>query len=80
MLRRTFDAVARISPKFRRSITRIWYEMLVVLDRDTEIRYMNYGYSGLSPAANEITLNDLEQVDRYCIRLYQHIAGAVEAH
>lgn len=77
MLRQTFDAVARISPKFRRSVTRIWYEMLAVLDRDPKITYMNYGYSDLSPA-NETKLNEHEQMDRYAIRLYQHVAGAID--
>jgi len=78
MLRRTLDTVARISPGFRRFMMRIWYETLVVLDRDRDLTFMNYGYSGLSPTANEITLNDGEQADRHCIQLYHHVAGAID--
>jgi SAM-dependent methyltransferase len=78
VLRRTFDAVARVSPLFRRFMMRSWYEMLVVLDRDRDLTFMNYGYSGLSPTANEITLNGEEQADRYGIQLYHHVAGAID--
>ncbi|HVS80920.1 MAG TPA: hypothetical protein VHE60_04235, partial [Pyrinomonadaceae bacterium] len=66
MLRQTFDVVARVSPQFRRFMMKSWYETLVVLDRDSDITYMNYGYSGLDTSANEIALNDGEQANRYC--------------
>lgn len=78
MLRQTFDVVARISPEFRRLMMRFWYETLVVLDRDRDITYMNYGYSSLGPDANEIPLNNGESVNRYCIQLYNHIAGGID--
>ena len=77
MLRRTFDALARVSPPFRRLIMRTWYETLVMLDREGDITFMNYGYSGLDPDASEIPLSDREQVNRYCIQLYHHVAAAI---
>ena len=77
-VRRTFDAVARLSPKFRRLMMRTWYEALVLLDRDKDITFMNYGYSSLSPAENELTLSDAEQTNRYSIQLYHHLAGAID--
>ena len=51
MLRQSLDAVARISPRFRRRMMRTWYEFLVVLDRNKDITFMNYGYCGLGTAA-----------------------------
>jgi SAM-dependent methyltransferase len=78
MIRRTLDLLARLSPDFRRALVKLWYETLVVLDRDREIAFMNYGYSGLGPTANEMSLSDQEQVDRYCIQLYQQVAGAID--
>ena len=77
MLRRTFDALARVSPPFRRLMMRTWYETLVMLDREGDITFMNYGYSGLDPDASEIPLSDREQVNRYCIQLYHHVAAAI---
>ncbi len=78
MLRRTFDVAARVSPKFRRLMMKSWYETLVVLDRERDITFMNYGYSGLDSSANEISLNDGEQANRYCIQLYHHVAAAID--
>jgi SAM-dependent methyltransferase len=78
MLRRTFDAAARVSPKFRRLMMKSWYETLVVLDRERDITFMNYGYSGLGSSPNEISLNDGEQANRYCIQLYHHVAAAID--
>lgn len=78
MLRRTFDAAARVSPKFRRLMMKSWYETLVVLDRERDITFMNYGYAGLDSAPSEIPLNDGEQANRYCIQLYHHVAAAID--
>ncbi len=78
MLRRTFDVAARVSPKFRRLMMKSWYETLVVLDRERDITFMNYGYSGLDSSPGEISLNDGEQANRYCIQLYHHVAGAID--
>ncbi|HVS82210.1 MAG TPA: class I SAM-dependent methyltransferase [Pyrinomonadaceae bacterium] len=78
MLRRTFDVMARASPQFRRLMMKSWYETLVVLDRERDIIFMNYGYSGIDESANEIALNGGEQVNRYCIQLYHHVAAAID--
>jgi SAM-dependent methyltransferase len=78
MLRQTFDVVARVSPRFRRLMMKSWYETLVVLDRERDIVFMNYGYSGIDERENEITLDDGEQVNRFCIQLYHHVAAAID--
>jgi ubiquinone/menaquinone biosynthesis C-methylase UbiE len=78
MLRRTFDVAARVSPKFRRFMMKSWYETLVVLDRERDITFMNYGYSGIDSSPHEISLNDGEQANRYCIQLYHHVAAAID--
>src|SRR5258707_1459934 len=78
MLRRTFDVAARVSPQFRRFMMKSWYETLVVLDRERDITFMNYGYSGLDNSTSEISINDGEQANRYCIQLYHHVAAAID--
>jgi ubiquinone/menaquinone biosynthesis C-methylase UbiE len=78
MLRQTFDVAARVSPKFRRLMTKSWYETLVMLDRQRDITFMNYGYAGLDKPAIEIALNEGEQTNRYCIQLYHHVAAAID--
>jgi ubiquinone/menaquinone biosynthesis C-methylase UbiE len=78
MLRQTFDWIARMSPGLRRRMIKIWYELLVVIDRDQDITYMNYGYSSLDANETEIVLDDGQQVNRYSIQLYRHVAGAID--
>ena len=77
MLRQTFDVVARVSPQFRRLMMKSWYETLVVLDRQRDITFMNYGYSCLN-GAGDLPLRDNEQENRYCIQLYHHVAAAID--
>jgi ubiquinone/menaquinone biosynthesis C-methylase UbiE len=77
MLRRTFDVAARASPKFRRLMMKSWYETLVVLDRERDITFMNYGYSDLN-GSGDLPLRDNEQENRYSIQLYHHVAAAVD--
>ena len=78
MLRQTLDSLALFSPRFRRVMMRTWYESLVVLDREKQITFMNYGYAELEPGENRLTLRDEEDVNRYAIQLYHHVAGAID--
>ena len=78
MLRQALDSLALFSPTFRRVMMRTWYESLVVLDRDKQITFMNYGYSEIDPDKNGLKLNDEESVNRYAIQLYHHVAGAID--
>ena len=78
MLRQTLDAAARVSPRFRRLMMKTVYESLVVIDREREITYMNYGYSELDGASGDLPLREVEQENRYCIQLYHHLAAAID--
>ena len=78
MLTKIFDVAVRISPRLGRAMIRFWYQMLVVLDRQREITFMNYGYADLGPNANGLALNDGERDNRYCIQLYHHVAASVD--
>ena len=78
MLKKAFDWIARMSPGLKRRIVKLWYELLVVIDRDRDITYMNYGYSSLDANGTEMVLDEREQINRYSIQLYRHIAGAID--
>ncbi len=56
-------------------MVRSWYQMLVVLDREREISFMNYGYADIDPSTKELMLSDGEGENRFCIQLYQLVAG-----
>jgi ubiquinone/menaquinone biosynthesis C-methylase UbiE len=78
MLTKIFEFAMRISPRLSRAMIRFWYQMLVVIDRQREITFMNYGYANLDPSANGLALNEAERDNRYCIQLYHHVAAAVD--
>src|SRR5215831_1065615 len=78
MLRQTLDAAARFSPRFRRFMMKSVYESLVILDRNREITYMNYGYADLDASPTELPLTDVERENRYSIQLYHHVATAID--
>jgi ubiquinone/menaquinone biosynthesis C-methylase UbiE len=78
MLRQSLDALARFSPRFRRLMMRTWYESLVVIDRQKQISFMNYGYAELDSSRDPLALSDEEQLNRYAIQMYHHVAGAID--
>jgi ubiquinone/menaquinone biosynthesis C-methylase UbiE len=78
MLTKIFEFAMRISPRLSRAMIRFWYQMLVVIDRQREITFMNYGYAELDPGAKGLDLNDGERDNRYCIQLYHHVAAPVD--
>src|SRR2546425_6243399 len=78
MLTNIFNRAIHISPRLGRAMIRSWYQMLVVLDREREISFMNYGFADIDPSAKELKLSDTENENRFCIQLYHHVAGAVD--
>jgi ubiquinone/menaquinone biosynthesis C-methylase UbiE len=78
MLRQSLDALARVSPRFRRLMMRTWYESLVVMDRQKQITFMNYGYADLDSSRDPLVLSDEEKLNRYAIQLYHHVVGAID--
>src|ERR1043165_8445080 len=78
MLRQPLHALARFSPRFRRMMMRSWYEALVVIDRQKQISFMNYGYADLDPAKSSLTLQDEDEANRYAIQMYHYVAGAID--
>ena len=67
MLRQTFDWIARKSPSLKRRMIKIWYELLVIIDRDRDITFMNYGYAEPT-RLQTCRLAPEEEAERYCNR------------
>src|SRR3954463_4200727 len=78
MIRQSLDALARFSPTFRRVMMRTWYESLVVLDREKQITFMNYGYAALDGDGSIVELRDEDAANRYAIQLYHQVASALD--
>jgi len=65
ILNKTLDLALRISPRLKRSLVRIWYELMSALDKEELLVYMNFGYVDLNPDAKEIELRDGDEKNRY---------------
>ncbi len=77
-LMRMLEGVYRVFPAVRRTVYRAWYHHLTGLDKAAEATFTNYGYAPLDPGTREPDLREEDEVNRYCIQLYHHVAGAVD--
>jgi SAM-dependent methyltransferase len=59
----------------REWIFRVWYWYINKSDKNAEILFMNFGYTGTSPA---IILDTHDEYNRYSIQLYHYMASAIE--
>lgn len=64
-------------PKARQALTRSTYEYVSVLDKDDTILFMNYGYADLDPDIPSIRLSPQDDIVRYEIQLYHHLAAFI---
>jgi len=65
-----------VSPQFKRLLWRRWYQYLAGY-RQSEWRFMNYGYTSLREGEPTLALQPDDEPNRYSIQLYHHVASAV---
>jgi len=56
----------------RKPMWQIWHKLLIRLDKDVSVHFMNYGYDDPSQK-NPIQLKKEDEPNRYCIQLYDHV-------
>jgi ubiquinone/menaquinone biosynthesis C-methylase UbiE len=61
--------------KFPSWVFRGLYRLLDTLDKDQQLVFMNYGYT---EPGKMIDLEGKDEINRYCIQLYHHIAEMVD--
>jgi ubiquinone/menaquinone biosynthesis C-methylase UbiE len=55
----------------REGLFRIWYWYVSKADKNAEVLFMNYGYSD---NGQKVSLEDSNEINRYSIQLYNHLA------
>ena len=75
LLIRIFGLVS-LSQNLKRIVMRMWYQNMGRFDKDSQITFMNYGYANSN--AGKIKLKSADEKDRYCIQLYNHVAGSLD--
>ncbi len=64
-----------MSFSFRDNLFRILYWLVNKLDKDADIRFMNFGFSDKDQV---ISINEQNESDRYSIQLYHHLISETE--
>jgi ubiquinone/menaquinone biosynthesis C-methylase UbiE len=80
MLAQLFDTACIVSPTLRRLLIRKWFHYLSHSDIEVIMPFMNLGYASLDPNDEPLNLLGRDAAHRYCIALYQHVAGAIDLH
>ena len=70
------DNYCEFPTALRRPMWRIWHNLLIRFDKDSTVNFMNYGYAGLN-GDKPIELMQKDEVNRYCIQLYDHVVNSV---
>lgn len=65
-------------PRLRQLLTRLSYECISILDRDTNALFLNCGYAHVAPSAVPLELSAEDEKYRYSIQLYHHIASSID--
>jgi SAM-dependent methyltransferase len=72
---RILDLIYSLSPGTGRMLVKLWYRFMTHLDKEADMVFMNYGFA---EAGSQLELLGEDEVNRYCIQLYHHVASGVE--
>ncbi|GCE21629.1 class I SAM-dependent methyltransferase [Dictyobacter kobayashii] len=79
MIAQLFDMACNLSPNVRRFLIKHWFQYLSVLDKEALMVFMNLGYAPTHTDKEQSpALAGRDEINRYCIQMYHHVAGAVE--
>jgi ubiquinone/menaquinone biosynthesis C-methylase UbiE len=74
MLGKLFVALCRV-PYLKKKLWGGWYDYLARSHQATDWTFMNYGFQ--EDSQPPLALESKDEKDRYCIQLYNHVAGAI---
>ncbi len=77
MLTNLYSKLCAIHPGFRKFSRKQMYQLLAMGYTKSDWKFMNYGYSPLDESLKPI-LHAEDEINRYCIQLYHHVANAVD--
>lgn len=80
MLTQFFDLgwnVGEKHPALKRPLVRSWYQLISNLDRNGNIRLLNYGYAGMEGNGGILSLEEQYLINRFQVQLYHRVAGGV---
>ena len=70
MISELFEQISARSPRLKRWMWRVWYDLLAYTCRDPTWTFMNFGYRHSDPAIEVLPLLPEDEPDRSAIQLY----------
>lgn len=77
MLASQYTKLCDLYPRFRKFSRKQMYQLMALGYPKPDWTFMNYGYSP-QDASQIPVLHEDDEINRYCIQLYHHVASAVE--
>lgn len=77
MITSLYARMCALNPWFRKFSRKQMYQLMAIGFPKPDWKFMNYGYSP-QDASQIPALQSEEEINRYCIQLYHHVANAVE--
>jgi SAM-dependent methyltransferase len=74
----TERGISIAGPRVNQALWRVTYEYLAARLPLPEWAFMNYGYTAVAPDTDSLELAASDEADRFCIQLYERVAGAVD--
>ena len=72
------DIFREMPPKLRGFLYKHWYQFVARTYQRADWKFMNYGYAPLDGHAGKPELDQDDEVNRFYIQLYNHVASAVD--
>lgn len=76
-MKKVVEKYAELPAIIRKPFWKIWHKLLISLDKTNEVTFMNYGFEG-DIADKRPDLMEKDEVNRYCIQLYNHVVQPVK--
>lgn len=76
MLTKLVMRLKALTPQLERGVMKYWYQYAAKRIQRPDWVFMNFGYAEMADEA-ALQLPDHEEPDRFCIQLYEHVAGVV---
>ena len=65
-------------PNIKSLLTRLQYEFISTLNLKKDVLFMNFGYTAHHQGTDPILLNEEEEIHRYPMQLYHHVAKHID--
>ncbi len=78
MIANLYAKLCQISPRFKKFSKQVMYQFLARYYQKQDWTFMNYGYAHLDDDEKAPDLQREDEVNRFCIQLYHHVASAVD--